>query len=264
MTGREPMNPHHGQYGLAGTIQAWARITEPTPKQRSAMRAAYRARTPKVYGRYGHRQWAAALPWSRIVVKDPFAMLSIAGLYAATSALPVLVYRHPGAVLASYRRMGWRPDLAEVEAALPPELRADAQDHDVHADPVAALAWFYATVNRVALDDLAHVPGAVVVSHTELASGGAAAMQRLYRACGLGWDDRTEAAVRSAGSGEGKAPKARVNAKGKTLHELGRDSSAVAEAWRAKVTGEELATLDEIAGPTLAALESARVDLSSS
>lgn len=262
MTGREPMNPHAKQFALGGTIDAWARLVDPTPKQRRVMRAAYRGRTPFVYGRYGHRQWAAALPWTRIVVKDPFALLSLPGLYAATSMLPVLVYRHPGAVLSSYRRMGWSPDLAEVEAALPEPLFADAHEHDVHADPVAALAWFWATLNQVALADSRAVPGALVVSHTELASGGTAAMQRLYAACGLGWSDRIEAAVRTAGSGEGRTPKARVNAKGKTLHELGRSSTVVAEAWRAKVDPEDLNTVDEIAGPTFAALESARIDLS--
>jgi hypothetical protein len=262
MTGREPMNPHGKQYALGGTIDAWARIVDPTPKQRRVMRAAYRATTPLVYGRYGHRQWAAAMPWTRIVVKDPFAMLSISGLYAATSMLPVLVYRHPGAVLASYRRMGWSPDLGEIEAALPETLSADPHEHDIHADPVAALAWFWVTLNQVALDDLRRVPGAVVVSHTELASGGPSAMRVLYAACGLGWNDRIEAAVRSAGSGEARSPKARVNAKGKTLHELGRSSTDVAEAWRSKVSAEDLQTLDEIAGPTLAALESARLALS--
>ena len=34
MTGREPMNPHGKQYALGGTIDAWARIVDPTPKQR--------------------------------------------------------------------------------------------------------------------------------------------------------------------------------------------------------------------------------------
>jgi hypothetical protein len=261
MTGREPMNPHAKQYGLGGTLDAWARIAQPTGKQRKVMRAAYRGRTPFVYSRYGHRQWAAPWPWTRIVVKDPFAMLSITGLYDATSMLPVLVYRHPGAVLTSYRRMGWSPDLREVEAAVSPDQRADPHEHDIQADPVAALAWFWATVNQIALQDLDRVPGAVVVSHAELASGGAPAMRRLYLACGLGWDDRTESAVRSAGSGEGRAPKARVNAKGKTLHELSRSSSEIADAWRAKVTSEEFTTLDEIAGATLASLDSARVDL---
>lgn len=255
------MNPHGRQYALGGTIQAWARIVEPTPRQLRAMRRAYSGRTPSVYGRYGHRQWAAPLPTTRIVVKDPFAVLSIGALHEATGALPVLVYRHPGAVLASYRRMGWSPDLAEIEAAVPVAEQASREGQDLAHDPVAALAWFWATLNQVALSDLTRVGTGVVVSHTELAAGGPAAMQRLYRACGLGWDERTEAAVRSAGSGEARAPKARVNRSGQTLHELSRDSTQVAEAWRAKIDPDELEMVEQLAGPTWLALQAARVDL---
>jgi hypothetical protein len=261
LTGREPMNAHGRQYALGGTIQAWARIVEPTPEQLRAMRRAYSGLAPRVYGRYGHRQWAAPLPTTRIVVKDPFAVLSVGALHEATSALPVLVYRHPGAVLASYRRMGWSPDLAEIEAAVPPADQVGREGHDLAQDPVAAMAWFWATLNHVALSDITRTGSGVVVSHSELAAGGPAAMQRLYRACGLGWDGRTEAAVRSAGSGEGRAPKARVNSKGKTLHELSRDSTQVAEAWRSKISPDELTVLEQLAGPTLHALEAARIDL---
>lgn len=67
-----------------------------------------------VYGRYGRRQSVARLLWMRVVIKDPFATLSLPVISRETSARVVLIYRHPGAVLVSYRRMGWRPDVDEL------------------------------------------------------------------------------------------------------------------------------------------------------
>jgi len=114
LTGREPMNPRGRQYALAGTLSGWARLTTLSRKQEAALSRAYAGRTPWVYSRYGHRQWAALVPRTRIVVKDPFAMLSIPAIHRVTTAQPVLIYRHPGAVLTSYQRMGWAPDVEEL------------------------------------------------------------------------------------------------------------------------------------------------------
>ncbi len=249
LTGREPMNPHSGQYALGSTISAWAQLTETTAQQARILRRAYRGQTPRVYGRYGARQWAAPLPRTTVVVKDPFAMLSIGSVHQVTGALPVLLYRHPGAVLASYRRMGWQPDLAEVTAALAHPSPPDP------ADQIGALAWFWAALNQKALADLAQIPGALVISHEELATGGEAAMRRVYAALGLTWKPPPASTKPAPGS-------AKVNAAGKTLHRLDRPAEHVASAWRASLTEAELAHLTTDAGPTLAALREQRLDLS--
>src|SRR5699024_9716262 len=106
--------PRNGQYALGGSLMGWSRMTSLSGGQRRRLRAAYQGINPMVYGRYGVRQWTAALPRTRVVIKDPFAMLSLPVLVELTGALPVLIFRHPGAILASYRRMGWRDDLNEV------------------------------------------------------------------------------------------------------------------------------------------------------
>ena len=54
--------------------------------------------------------------------------ITLTALLAATRRLrggvlvTGMVYRHPAAVLASYRRMGWLPDVAEVSAAVSDEV----------------------------------------------------------------------------------------------------------------------------------------------
>lgn len=252
MTGREPMNPHGRQFRLGGTLTAWARLGAPTPRQRLALDLAYRGWTPLVYSRYGYRQQLAALPWTRVVVKDPFAMLSIPAVNARTGAVPVLLYRHPGAVLASYRRMGWRPDIAELERLVTLPDPPPAGD----VDPVVVdMARFWTALNATALEDLTGVHGAVVVSHSEVATGGMPALRRLFQACGVGWDSATEARIAAAGSEGGSANTS------KTLHDLNRSPAEVAQAWRRHVPEPEVAVLEQIAGATLAALEDRRVDL---
>jgi hypothetical protein len=260
MTGREPMNPHTGQYALAGSISAWDALLQPTNGQRRALRRAYRGRTLRVYGRYGSRQWLAPWPGTRLVVKDPFAVLAITAAHETTGALPVLVYRHPGAVLASYRRMGWSPDITELERALPSDQRSSAPT----SDPAAQLAWFWSTINNRALLSIQNIAQAVVVDHEQLAHGGPAAMRQVYAACGLTWPERQPATVAPAATqpdstaavASSAAPVAAVNDGGHQLHRLDRPSDQVASAWRAKVNPADMATVEGIAGATLDALRS--------
>jgi hypothetical protein len=257
MTGREPMNPRKGQYRLGGTLHGWARLQTPSRRQVLALRLAYEGLTPRVYGRYGHRQWAAPLPVTRTVVKDPFAVLSIAAVVRATSAVPVLVYRHPAAVLASYRRMGWSPDVEEVSAEVSQELWISPVPEDTDADDVRAMAWFWSTLNSVALRDLADVDGAVIVSHEELAAGGEGALRTLFGACELTWpmgepprrpEDMPTTSRRPVDSGT-------------ALHRFDRPSDEVATAWRSSIDEGDLGVLETLAGPTFAALQAARLRL---
>ncbi|MGL5859363.1 MAG: sulfotransferase [Angustibacter sp.] len=263
MTGREPMNPHVGQFALGGTISAWTRLRPPTARQARLLRLAYRGLLPRVYGRYGHRQWAGPLPSSRVVVKDPFAVLSVAAVHQVTAARPILVYRHPGAVLASYRRMGWSPDLAEVAAAVPAGERPDhLQDTPTQADGDAllpAMAWFWSLLNEVALDDLATVSGAVVVAHEDLAGGGLEAMRQLFTVCGLRWTDQVERNLARTGTSDGPAPRASSNPTRQTLHRLDRPSQQVASSWRAHVPPDEVLALERLAGHTLDRLAGRRL-----
>jgi hypothetical protein len=256
MTGREPMNPKPGQYRLGGTLDAWTRLRSPSARQLASLRLAYRGLDPRVYGRYGHRQWAAPWPGTRTVVKDPFAVLSVGAVVRATGALPVLVYRHPAAVLASYRRMGWLPDLAEVEAAVADESGHAAAPTGAAEDDALAMAWFWSTLNSVALGDLGGVEGGVVVSHAEVAAGGPEALDALFEACGVARPSRPREREESPTSA--RATRDETGA-GRALHRFDRASGEVANAWRSSVDSAELQMFDELAGPTLATLEAARL-----
>jgi hypothetical protein len=258
LAGREPMNPRGRQYALGGTLDGWARLTRLTPAQRRRLRLAYRGWNPWVYSRYGHRQWAGPLPHTRMVVKDPFAVLSIPAVAAATGARPVLVYRHPGAVLTSYRRMGWRPDLVELssvvaEADLPYGATVPVVPGPDEVTPAEAMGVFWAVLHELALGDVAAAgTDIVVLSHEELAGGGSAAGHALADALGLRWTSAMRAELSKESS---------TRAASGRLHNFDRSPAQVAEEWRSKLTADEIRQIESVSASTRTKLSEVRFRL---
>lgn len=259
LPGREPMNPRGRQFALAGSLPGWSRLDQQlTNAQRRTLRRAYRGWEPRIYGRLGADQWRAPLPGTRVVIKDPFALLSAPTICAVTGAQLVLVYRHPGALLASYRRMGWQPDIDEIS-----ELKLDGEAPPVSKDSllrddVAAMAWFWRVCHQVVLADLSRCPEAVVVDHAELSRSGEPAARRLYEACGLIWSSRASARLRASGG-----PAAADSATGgNPLHRLQRQPKAVADSWRSEVSESDIERLEADTGAVLQELADARLVLS--
>lgn len=248
LPGREPMNPRGRQHGLAGTLQGWARLTEATPEQAKALRACYRGWDPRAFSQYGTRRWAAPLPWTRVVVKDPFAVLSIRAVTEATDAIPVVVYRHPAAVLASYRRMGWSADYAEV-SSLPEFEHLAGRGYEEGLDDVDAMAEFWRFCYKAALADLDVVSGAVIVAHGELAGGGPAAVQSFATSLGLTMPSDA-ASHRASSSGQSGRS---------TLHNFNREPSGVADEWRNQVSDAEVERIETRTADVLSQLNEARL-----
>lgn len=248
LPGREPMNPRGRQHGLAGTLEGWTRLTQATPEQANALRACYRGWDPRAFSQYGTRRWAAPLPWTRVIVKDPFAVLSIKAVTAVTAAVPVVVYRHPAAVLASYRRMGWSADYAEV-AALPEFPDLAGRPYEPGLDDVDAMAEFWRFCYLAALADLDDVSGAQIVAHSELAGGGSAAIRSFAASLGLTMPPDV-ANPRAPGIGQTSKS---------TLHNFNRDPSGVADDWRNQVSDTEVERIEMRAGDVLSRLNESRL-----
>lgn len=261
LAGREPMNPRGRQYALGGTLTGWTVLDEPTARQRWALWTAYRGINPWVLSRYGRRRWAATLPWTRVVIKDPFALLSVPTVTRVTGATPVILFRHPGASLVSYRRMGWTPDLDEVAPLLAAHraARGDAVGPDLRSvagDEVAAMAGFWSALYEVALDRADE--RAVWVSHERLAAGGPPEARRLFARLGLEWSAESErefgevgnrpptAGSAPGGAEAGPAPKAPA---AEQLHQFDRAPDQVAQEWRTRLTADELARIEELTAP---------------
>lgn len=264
LAGREPMNPRAKQFALGGTLHAWTRLGEAaTVEQRRTLRRVYQGREPRVYSRYGVRQWSAALPTTRLVVKDPFALLSLPLLNEVTSARPVILFRHPGALLASYLRMGWSPAVQEIAALrlVPSDRGGPPAEPPREVDAVAAMTWFWSTCYNAVLDDLATVPSAVLVDHAELARGGDEALRRLMVTCDVpaanlrkGPSVRARSASRRTGRDTDTKP---------ALHSFDRTAVEVAEAWRGSMSAEDALRVEELTASTWAMMRERRLRLDS-
>jgi hypothetical protein len=241
MPGREPMNPRGRQFALGGALDAWVRRETFAPHEAAVLRRCYAGREPRTWSRFGIRQWAAALPGTRVVVKDPFALLSIAAVHRTADALPVLLYRHPGAVLASYRRMGWVADVDEMVALGAPK---PAGEGDL---PAMAAMWSWC--HTIALQDLDQIGAGHVVSHHAMTVGGIDAHRDL---CAL-LDLEPPRSV-----GEKAAADTRRDG---VLHDFDRSSTAIEEGWRSDVSNEEMARIEELTAPLLAELDERQAPL---
>jgi hypothetical protein len=187
-------------------------------------------------------------------VKDPFALLSVEAIANVTGALPVLIYRHPGAVLASYRRMGWKPDIEEVERVAPECGRFDAES--VSDDDVDQMGWFWAVCHAIALEQLARLPMAIVVSHQELSLGGPPAVRTLFDACDLAWSPRVAAEV-----ARWSGPMATAPVSGDRLHVMNRAPKDVDESWRGRLDPGDILRLEQRTLRVLNELEERRLPL---
>jgi Sulfotransferase family len=245
LPGREPMNPRSGQFGLGGTLLSWAELRDPTPRQARLLARCYRGHEVRVFSRYGKSQWLSALPWSRTIVKDPFALLSVPAIARLTTAVPVILYRHPGAVLASYRRMGWTADVAEIR-----QLQGESTAPEP-VDDVAAMVEFWNFLHERVLSWLDEVPDALLVSHAEISRGGAPAVRALMTACGLRPPRRAP---------ESAVPVADVPVAG-TLHGFARNPDEVVDGWRGRLAPGEVVVIESDTKSVWESLEGRRFSL---
>lgn len=260
LAGREPMNPRGRQYGLAGTVDGWTELIVPTTRQRRALWTAFHGLNPLTYSRYGRRQWAGPLPWTRLIVKDPFAVLSVPAVAAVTRATTVMVYRHPGASLASYRRMGWEPDLDELRPVLAAHRGRFAGGVELPRpgewSEAAAMGAFWAALYGMALDGVVGREDVIITSHEELSAGGGAAGRRLFEALGLEWTTASEEMMSGSGT-----PVPAAAADNTELHNFDRRPEDVADAWRRHVDSREIAELETVTAAIHAELELRRFEL---
>lgn len=252
--GREPMNPRGRQHALGGTLSRWSRVSSLSTRQAIALRTAYQGVNPWTFSRFGHHQVGALRPNSRIVVKDPFALLSLPHIVDVTHARVVLVYRHPGAVLASYRRMGWSVDLRELITSLVADEWATERRWDLiddlqmarSRDDAEQMATFWNVLHVLALEDLP--AGSVIVSHRDLAAGGVNRASPLFEELGL---QLTDAVRDQLSQSTATADDARQ------LHRLDRSPAHVAESWRNDVDRVTVRTLEDLAAESIDRLASA-------
>ena len=171
------------------------------------------------------------------VVKDPVGCLLTAYLAEQHRVRPVVMVRHPVAVAASVKRLGWKPDLEFLAGQ--PHLAEDYFQSDCWADadlstPIRAAAWEWRALNTVLLAQAALHPDWLLIRHEDLSAEPVATFRTLYRELDLPWSDRLERDVlrRTRGSNPTEARRGRTQ-------DFSRDSRGLLDLRLGMLTAEE-------------------------
>lgn len=243
LVGKEPFNSGPRMWALGGLLQ---RDYEYVPGRSDEERVArvYRrvleGRAPRLIGRQGSRQALWLLPGSkpRVIVKDPLAALSAEWLAERFGTRVVITVRHPGAFAVSLRRVGWDFDfnqISEQEALMEGPLRHLASE--IRHPPSSSLAraglvWRCVYTVLLSYADAHH--DWVVVTHEQLSGSPESEFRRIYDVLGLHWSQRVSAAI--SNHTDAANP---VGARSGRVHDLHRNSAALALAWKEVLSREE-------------------------
>ncbi|HET6519540.1 MAG TPA: hypothetical protein VFG47_06920, partial [Geminicoccaceae bacterium] len=179
------------------------------------------------------------------VIKDPVGCLLTEYLHARHGVRPVVCVRHPTGFVASYLRLGWRPDLIGLPALrAQPALIADHFGGDPSrleaesGDVVGAAATLWWALNRVLLAWCDRHPEWIVLTHEALGADPVGTFRDVFARLGLRWNPRIERAVRRQTAGENRA-----EARGGRVHDFRRDSAGLFELRRGALTVEQRARI---------------------
>lgn len=179
----------------------------------------------------------------RVLIKDPSAALLSEYLVRRHGMRAVVLFRHPGAVVGSFLRLGWptgsivarlRADPALMEGALAPAAsameqaagRRDAFSGAVLCACVASVLWRFTEGN----------PGTMIrVSFEDLCRDPIEGFRALFERLGLAYDQgaRRIHARLTAGDHRGAD----------SDHDIVRDSVGIAGRWRMRVSASDQATI---------------------
>jgi hypothetical protein len=185
-------------------------------------------------GRLAHR---------RPLLKDPFAVFSLAWFAERLNCEMVVTIRHPAAFVSSLKRLNWFfdfQDLLEQPLLMRDHLaRYREQMQSCAADDVVGQASLLWTIIYQCLDGLRQrLPSLQVVRHEDLSMDPVAGFRWLYEQLGLSFTPSVERAVLASSSSENPIGLPR----GRT-HSVQLDSRASLDLWKRLLSAEEVARI---------------------
>lgn len=184
----------------------------------------------------------------RPILKDPIAVMSAGWLDATFDMDVVCLVRHPAAFVASLRQVGWRfgfKSFNEQPALLADWLQPFAEQI-AQPPPTfvgkAALLWL--CVYHVVTLAAAQHPDWICLRLEDIAAAPQEAFADLYRRLDLPWSERSQRRV-AAHSNEQNP----VGAPREDPHAIVRHSQAAAQAWRQKLSAEEISQIRRLTEP---------------
>ncbi len=189
-----------------------------------------------------------------IVWKDPFACFLVDDLARRHDVDAVVTVRNPWAVAASFKRMDWSFDIADLQSRLAEAGLADVDNGLANGTPTNSAA-----LNGAALWHLIYAPlirwketnpRIHFLNLDDVVADPVATYAGLYRDLGLAWGADKEAKIADAYQSKG----GRAMPKSGTAHDRQIDVRVVNTYWR-KVLGEaETEQVDALDGPLWAKL----------
>jgi Sulfotransferase family len=200
-----------------------------------------------------------ALTGKRPLLDDPYASLAAEWIAATFDGQAAVVIRHPAAMVASYRRLGYSAHFRHFLDQ--PLLMADWLEPwrgEMEAlvdtdDRVAQVAVFWRALHHVLAETAARSPRLHIVRYEDLCSDPQGTYERLFAALGLrfGSAARDEVVRGTSGSSKDKSHSWRFSRHGGLSRTAFRpmDSKAMIDAWRKSVTPEEAARIRALTAP---------------
>jgi hypothetical protein len=172
------------------------------------------------------------------IIKDPLAIRPAEFMYHNFGVRPVIVVRHPASLAASFKRVGWWPEVKDFrnEPELIKKYLADDIDFLHRSWPSRFLESMghWRAAYKVLLSQANQYPDWIVVTHEELSAYPIPTFQRLYDQLNLPWSSRVERTIRRL-TGQSNTTEARqgqamdLSRNSADIFEMRRDSLSLAE-----------------------------------
>lgn len=243
----EPFNPNQG---LWDAELAYARPDRPRPEIDALVGGLLRGRHRRVLRLPNAGRWFTPLRLlplepRRVLVKDPSAALLVEYLVRRHGARALVVWRHPGAVVASFLRLGWPTHRLVGRLLADAELMQDwlaphaaAMEAAVGRPDARAGAVLYGAVATALLGFEGRNPRSISrLGFEDLCADPVAAFRSLFAALDLPYDARVAGEHARLTSGPRGAERP---------HGVVRASAAMAGRWRAELPPAERESVREV------------------
>jgi hypothetical protein len=187
----------------------------------------------------------------RALLKDPFAVFSLAWFAERLNCEIVVMVRHPAAFASSLKRLEWTFDFNDL--LVQPLLMRDylesyraAMRSVAAGDVIGQAALLWAMIYRSVDAMRQQIPSVRVIRHEDLSLDPGGGFERLFRHLGLSFTDRTRRVIAASSSSENPPELA----PGMT-HSVKLDSRASLDRWKHRLSVEEISRVrratDEVA-----------------
>ncbi|MGI9625794.1 MAG: sulfotransferase family protein [Longimicrobiales bacterium] len=260
----EPFNPHCGIPGL-DTRFIWADGRAPWPEGDRLISPLFDYRVKLRTGMYPEDDWrrrviktvvgsrgpfymrlAKLNRWrTDVVLTDPIGVLLTEYLAQRHGVSPVIMVRHPAAVAASYKRLGWpvRLEALRNQPELVERYFPDRDDLRSSGNVVEDAARLWRALHVVMADQLDRNPDWTVLRHEDLNASPVQTLRDLYDSLGLPWSESVGRRIEEMTSGGNRA-----EAQGSKVQDFRRDSGALFQLRLKGLTEAERGTVLEVAG----------------